>query len=180
MHVKFTSHMGAQYRINENEQGFPENVINITLLYKSQVKWDQAEIGASFIKRIPHKRRTMKDWKKTQPKFEPTYKQVKGHKSDDKMPMPLVYAEVGLTYRGIPLFKKYRSGYKNHEAALILFAVNYYDIKVAYTFDFTLSSMQYKNSGGAHEMSLSYTFEVPVSDKKISRQKARKNRALFN
>jgi len=179
--LKFTLHGGAQVRLNKNEQGFPENVITYSFQYKSQLKWDQAEFGASYIKRIPHKTRTMKDWKKTQAKFEPSYKQYKGYTTASSTPMPLVYAEAGLTYRGLPLFKKYQPGYSNHEAVIALLGINYYDINISYTYDLTISKLGQRNTAGVHEITMNYNFAVPHNaDKRSKKKKAKKQKELFN
>ena len=180
MPIKFTVHAGAQYRLNKNEIGFPENVISFSFLYKSQLKWDQAEIGASWIRRLPHKKRTLDEWKKVQPKFEPSYKQNFGKLSRSDMPMPLVYLEMGLTYRGLPMVKKYGPGHPNHEAVIVLIGFSYYKFMLAYTFDITISKLKISNTGGAHELSLVYNFEIPASEKKLLKKKARKRRALFD
>ena len=178
--MKFTFHGGGEHRLSTNDKGFPEHVITYNFMYKGQLKWDQAEIGATYIKRIPHKKRTMPEWKKTQAKFEPSYKQNFGKSAESNTPLPLVYVEGGVKYRGIPFLKRYEAGYSNHESIIILAAVNWYDFKVTYTFDWTISTLRYSNSGGAHEISLIYDFEIPVSDKKVRRQKARKQKALFD
>ncbi|MBL4577116.1 MAG: PorP/SprF family type IX secretion system membrane protein [Flavobacteriales bacterium] len=177
--VKFALHGGAEYRMSKNQKGFPDHVMTYRFLYKSQVQWDQTEIGATYIRRVPHKRRTLTAWKKTQPKFDPSYKQLKGKLASSKTPMPLVYAEVGLTYRGMPI-KKYGPGYKNHESAVVLLGFNFYNVKVAYTFDFTISMLGFSSSGGAHEVSLIYKFEIPVSEKKEKKKKLRQQKALFD
>ncbi len=178
--MKFTIHAGAQYRLNQNEIGFPENVISFSFLYKSQLKWDQAELGASFIRRLPHKKRTLVEWKKVQAKFEPSYKQNFGKISRSEMPMPLVYLEVGLTYRGLPFIKKYDTGYPNHEAVILLVGFSYYKFMMAYTFDITISKLKISNTGGAHELSLVYNFAIPASEKREVKKKAKKRRALFD
>ncbi|MBL4754338.1 MAG: PorP/SprF family type IX secretion system membrane protein [Flavobacteriales bacterium] len=179
--LKFTLHGGAQIRMSKNDIGFPENVISYFFQYKSQLKWDQAEFGASYIKRIPHKKRTMKDWKKTQAKFEPSYKQHKGYTTASSTPMPLVYAEGGLTYRGLPLFKKYRPGYSNHEAIIVLLGFNYYDVKVSYSYDLTISKLGQRNTAGVHEITMNYIFAaVYDADKRSKKKKAKKQKALFS
>ena len=180
MPIKFTIHAGAQYRLNQNEIGFPENVISFSLLYKSQLKWDQAELGVSWIRRLPHKKRTLVEWKKVQAKFEPSYLQNFGKVSRSKMPMPLVYLEMGLTYRGLPFVKKYGPGHPNNEAVIILIGFSYYKFMLAYTFDITISKLKISNTGGAHELSLVYNFAIPVSEKRVGKRISKKRRALFD
>ena len=64
---------------------------------------------------------------------------------------------IGAWYRGIP-FKQYRSGLGNSESVALLlgFQVPNQKIKIGYSFDFTISSLQINNTKGAHEVSLSY------------------------
>lgn len=178
--VKFTLHGGGEHRLSKNQKGFPEHVITYTILYKAQLKWDQAEFGASYIKRIPHKKRTLTEWKKTQAKFEPSYKQNFGLHAGSKTPLPLVYAEAGLKYRGLPLLKHYESGYSNHEAIVVMIAMGYYNLKVAYTFDWTISTLRYSNSGGAHEISMIYNFNLGVSENAEKKKKGKKQKALLD
>ena len=180
MPIKLTVHAGAQYRLNQNEIGFPENVISFSILYKSQLKWDQAEVGFSWIRRLPHKKRTLVEWKNVQPKFEPSYRQNFGKPSRSKMPMPLVYLEMGLKYRGLPFIKKYGPGHPNNEAVIVLIGLSYYKFMIAYTFDITISKLKISNTGGAHEVSLVYKFAKPVSEKQTNRKIRKKRRALFD
>lgn len=61
----------------------------------------------------------------------------------------------GLSYRGIPVFKKYKDGYSNNDAVVLLFGVQAKKIKIGYTYDITISKL-INNTGGAHEISIIY------------------------
>ena len=65
---------------------------------------------------------------------------------------PLV---LGLWYRGIPLFKK-NAG---HESIIMLFGYKIEDLTVGYSYDFTISKLV-SSTGGAHEISLIYLFNI--------------------
>jgi type IX secretion system PorP/SprF family membrane protein len=62
---------------------------------------------------------------------------------------------VGLWYRGIPL--KTFDGMFNSEALVFMFGLQMGPTTMGYSFDFTLSDLGL-DSGGAHELSLSYSF----------------------
>jgi len=73
---------------------------------------------------------------------------------------PIVF---GLWYRGLPF--KSLDGFSNNEA--FVFSVGLLDIKginIGYSFDYTISDLGI-GSGGAHEISFSYTF--PLTDRKL-------------
>lgn len=167
--VAYLIHGGGRYLLNKDLKGFPTSVISFSFLYKSQLKWDQAELGASYILSIPGKQERIirkKKKKRSKPKFIPTDKQFTNFTSLSETQMPKSYLEGGLSYRGIPLLKKYKPGYMNHEAMIILFALSYNDIKITYTFDITISKLGLSNSAGAHEVSLVYQYIIPHSGKK--------------
>lgn len=71
----------------------------------------------------------------------------------------------GLWYRGLPL-KKYGSGYSNNESIAILAGTEIpgQKLKICYSYDLTVSSLTYKNTNGAHEVSIIY--EMGSSKKK--------------
>jgi len=64
---------------------------------------------------------------------------------------------IGGWYRGIPGFKKNPDNGVNHDALMILVGFKREYISVAYSYDVTISRL-FLNSGGAHEVSLSYYF----------------------
>lgn len=73
---------------------------------------------------------------------------------------PLVF---GIRYRGLPT--KY--SLPNHEALIALLGVELESgIQIGYSFDFTVSSLGQSNSGGAHELSMRYTYSKRESNKK--------------
>lgn len=62
---------------------------------------------------------------------------------------------LGLWYRGIPT----RIGLPNNEALIALIGFSFDNgMEIGYSYDFTLSSLGWRNSGGAHEISLRYNF----------------------
>lgn len=68
--------------------------------------------------------------------------------------LPLV---LGIWYRGIPLFKAYQSDYQNNDAIALLAGIAIDRFKFGYSYDVTISRL-WKNTAGAHEISLSYQF----------------------
>lgn len=67
---------------------------------------------------------------------------------------PLV---TGVWYRGIPGFKAYRSGYSNNDAVAVLVGLMIDRMKMGYSYDVTISRLV-NQTGGSHEVSLSYEF----------------------
>ncbi|EKB48011.1 PorP/SprF family type IX secretion system membrane protein [Cecembia lonarensis] len=62
---------------------------------------------------------------------------------------------LGLWYRGIPT----QIGLPNNEALIALVGFSFENgVDVGYSYDFTLSALGLRNSGGAHEISLRYNF----------------------
>jgi type IX secretion system PorP/SprF family membrane protein len=68
--------------------------------------------------------------------------------------LPLV---LGMWYRGIPVFKAYKAGYQNNDAIALIVGVAIDRFKFGYSYDITISRL-WKNTGGSHELSLSYQF----------------------
>ncbi|PIB34393.1 hypothetical protein BFP72_02615 [Reichenbachiella sp. 5M10] len=64
----------------------------------------------------------------------------------------------GMWYRGIPLKTPKGSG-SNSESLIFMFGVTQKKVTFGYSFDYTLSSLGI-NSGGAHEVSITYTFKL--------------------
>jgi type IX secretion system PorP/SprF family membrane protein len=73
----------------------------------------------------------------------------------------------GLWYRGIPI-KKYEQGLNNHESLIFLAGLHYQGISFGYSYDLTISSFK-PGSGGSHEISLIYEWEIPYNMKKKKR-----------
>ena len=72
----------------------------------------------------------------------------------------LTYAPItiGAYYRGIP-FKKYDQTLNNHDAVAVLAGYRMDQFSIGYSYDVTVSTLG--NSGGSHELSLSYIFDKP-------------------
>ncbi|GAB3765635.1 type IX secretion system membrane protein PorP/SprF [Spirosoma pomorum] len=85
----------------------------------------------------------------------------------------LTYAPltVGAYYRGIP-FKKYNQTINNHDAIALLAGYRVDKFSIGYSYDVTISTLG--NSGGSHELSLSYIFEKPEARRGGVRRKDRK------
>lgn len=64
--------------------------------------------------------------------------------------------ELGLWYRGLPLFSNVEKTI-NHDALVVLLAYNYGPYRFGYSYDITISGLGLK-SAGAHELSLIYEF----------------------
>ncbi|WMJ72173.1 type IX secretion system membrane protein PorP/SprF [Cytophagaceae bacterium ABcell3] len=64
---------------------------------------------------------------------------------------------VGAWYRGIPVFSS-EEGYPFRDAVAILVGTKFNGFYFGYSYDFTVSRMEVYNSGGAHELSISYVF----------------------
>lgn len=75
---------------------------------------------------------------------------------------PLV---VGLWYRGLPVTGTNTEGVKNwNESAILLVGMMLGPLNIGYSFDYTLSSLG-MDTGGAHEVSASYSFQWIKSKK---------------
>ncbi len=64
---------------------------------------------------------------------------------------------VGAWYRGLPAIKKNPDNAINHDALILIMGYKVSEFVVAYSYDITVSRL-FLNSGGAHEISLSYYF----------------------
>ncbi|TAH26697.1 MAG: type IX secretion system membrane protein PorP/SprF [Cytophagales bacterium] len=73
---------------------------------------------------------------------------------------------VGSWYRGIP-FKLYPNELTNNESIVLLVGIMFRGLNIGYSYDVTVSKLARANTGGAHELSITYNFLVePVSKKK--------------
>lgn len=79
--------------------------------------------------------------------------------------MPMVF---GIWYRGIPLFKAYTPGYANNDAVALLVGLSHDRLRLGYSYDITISRL-ISDTGGAHEVSLSYQFCNPKNKKRRKR-----------
>ncbi len=76
---------------------------------------------------------------------------------------PLV---LGGFYRGIPGLKSYKKGYGNSDAMAALIGVRLGSLSFGYSYDITVSKLAVYNSGGSHEISLSYVFDMSNGNRK--------------
>lgn len=65
----------------------------------------------------------------------------------------------GAWYRGIPLSKKETVTITNHDAISLLAGYRWKGLSIAYSYDITISPLSTINTGGAHELSITYEFE---------------------
>ncbi len=63
---------------------------------------------------------------------------------------------IGLWYRGLPI-KQYKPGYGNREALIFMAGYTIKYLKVAYSYDYTISKL-FASTFGSHELSLTYEF----------------------
>ncbi len=78
---------------------------------------------------------------------------------------PIVF---GVWYRGIPGFKSYQPGYRNDDAIALIVGLKKNGFAIGYSYDITISRLV-SSTGGAHELTLSYTL-CPLR-KRLSRAK---------
>lgn len=78
---------------------------------------------------------------------------------------PVVF---GLWYRGLPI-KRYEVGLNNHDAAIFLVGYKHDNLSVGYSYDLTVSRLGVA-TGGAHEISLTYTFASPEQRKRFAKK----------
>jgi type IX secretion system PorP/SprF family membrane protein len=65
--------------------------------------------------------------------------------------------EIGVWYRGLPLFKQNVENKITQDALVILFSYRHGPIRFGYSYDITISNLGW-NSAGSHELSLIYEF----------------------
>lgn len=73
---------------------------------------------------------------------------------------------LGIWYRGLPLIKSYEQ-YLNNDAVNLLVGYTLKEFMVGYSYDFTISRL-ISNSGGAHELTVTYLF---LQDQKVKKKK---------
>lgn len=135
--MKTTLHAGMKFLVGNQgkprygvvEDGDDEKSISPTMIYKTQGKWDQLDLGM-------YGRYSM-----------------------------LV---VGFWYRGIPI-KRYKSEISNHDAMNFLVGFIYNSFNLGYSYDLTISKLGMQ-SGGSHELSLTYTWLLMKHPKKKMRR----------
>ena len=67
---------------------------------------------------------------------------------------PIIF---GLWYRGVPINSL--EGFPNNESIIAMVGLTYKNFAMGYSFDYTISNLGI-DSGGAHEVSLTYTFTL--------------------
>ncbi len=72
---------------------------------------------------------------------------------------------LGLLYRGIPIFNNPVYGIANNDAVAIIGGLRTKNIRIAYSYDFTISRL-ITSTGGAHEISLIYHFNQGPPEKR--------------
>lgn len=75
----------------------------------------------------------------------------------------------GLFYRGIP-WENDVNNYANHDAVILIFGVEFDQLQFGYSFDSNISKLS-SASGGAHEVSLIYQFDIQRDPRKVERSK---------
>ena len=60
----------------------------------------------------------------------------------------------------------FRSSFTNPDAVIFMVGYRGYGIKVGYSYDYTVSSLNNKNTGGSHEVSLAYVFKCKKAEQK--------------
>ncbi len=90
----------------------------------------------------------------------------------DQLDFGLYYTQYpiffGLWYRGLPLIKSYQKGYANNDAVIAIFGLDYRFLKISYSYDLTVSRLA-ANTGGSHELGLTYEYVDPRKRKRKKR-----------
>jgi type IX secretion system PorP/SprF family membrane protein len=86
----------------------------------------------------------------------------------------LTYAPLimGVWYRGLPIFGQDKSGSTRNVAAVFMLGYRQDNITFGYSYDANLLS-KLTNTGGAHEISISYQFELDKSSRNYRKKKAK-------
>jgi hypothetical protein len=83
----------------------------------------------------------------------------------------------GLWYRGLPLKIEFSGNLRNESAALMLGCViPGKNLKINYSYDFTISKLSYSNSAGAHEINITYEFAKEGKKVRVSKGKTIKKK----
>lgn len=78
---------------------------------------------------------------------------------------PIVF---GLWYRGLPI-KQYETGLNNNDALIFLVGFKHEALSIGYSYDLTISNLGF-STGGAHELSITYDFPAPPSNRRLPRK----------
>lgn len=79
----------------------------------------------------------------------------------------------GLWYKGLPV-KNYQPTILNHESVIGLIGLDLGNFRMGYSYDITVSRLAKANTAGAHEISLTYLFDLPSGGKKRCKPKNRR------
>lgn len=72
----------------------------------------------------------------------------------------------GFWYRGIPILKHYRKQLQNNESFVALVGWRVNNLSVSYSFDFTVSKLAPAQTGGSHELNITYLYSLTTKRKK--------------
>lgn len=93
----------------------------------------------------------------------------RGQNEFDQLDIGFYYTHLNLNlgfwYRGIPVLKTYKSGYRNDDAVAIIVGLRTDQFNIGYSYDITISKL-YSISNGAHELTVSYQICRPPKKKK--------------
>ncbi|WP_299249047.1 type IX secretion system membrane protein PorP/SprF [uncultured Cytophaga sp.] len=94
----------------------------------------------------------------------------KNQGSNNQLDIGLYYTyqpiRFGIWYRGIPVLPN--NGKPNNEAIIPMVSFIQKGFTFTYSYDYTISSLTTKQSGGSHELSLIYEFRVPYKKSKAN------------
>ena len=71
---------------------------------------------------------------------------------------------VGMWYRGIPI-KQYKNSIQNNESMVLLAGWKFNNLRISYSFDFTISKLARAQTGGSHEFNITYVVEIQKKKK---------------
>lgn len=95
----------------------------------------------------------------------------RGQAEFDQFDVGVYYTQLGINlgiwYRGIPGLKAYKPGYRNDDAVAAVVGFQQERFSIGYSYDVTISQL-FKQTKGAHEVTLSYQFCNPKK-KKVNR-----------
>jgi len=90
------------------------------------------------------------------------------HQLDVGLSYTVAPVVVGLYYRGVPFVKDF-NGNATRDAAVFTMGLLFSYFEFGYSYDFTISELSAR-TGGAHEVSLIYEFELVARPRKVSRK----------
>jgi len=137
--------------------GFAAHHVNLP---NQSLKGDDSNVPIKYsihggTKVIIRKKDTDDDWEQS---ISPTFnlrRQGKFRQLDIGTYFSYGLLNFGVWYRGIPILDAWKSRAVNHDAVVLLAGLTIDRFKFAYSYDFTVSRL-IGNTGGSHELSLSY------------------------